>query len=202
MSQESDHTPITAGETVPCLSAETDGTQVRETSALETVHLIVGERSTPDSAVCSRCASPVGAGDRCGKCGAWLPANMGAVKTGERSTRDYPAPFDALRTEVEDFMDGQLTDEGDQADISTRRRSLLEYRSRIHRRILQVDGALELHGLTDRRGRLRTAWLQRLEALIRTAQGIDSLLGLERRQRSVGRLADYVNAPAGASEAK
>ena len=37
----------------------------------------------------------------------------------------------------------------------------------------------------DKRGRLRTAWLQRLEGLIARAQAIDSTLGLQRRTKPV-----------------
>ena len=77
---------------------------------------------------------------------------------------------------------GLVTDEGD-AEISTRRRSLLEYRARLPRRILQLDDALERYGLFGRRSGLRAAWLRRLESLISTAKALDQFLGLERRQR-------------------
>jgi hypothetical protein len=48
-----------------------------------------------------------------------------------------------------------------------------------------------MHGLMDKRGRLREGWLRRLESLVNTAKNVDALLGYERRQRDVT-LADYL----------
>jgi hypothetical protein len=55
-----------------------------------------------------------------------------------------------------------------------------------------LDAALELRGLFDKRGKLRDRWLTQLQGLIRTAQGLDALLGLERRQKPVASLADVL----------
>jgi hypothetical protein len=110
-----------------------------------------------------------------------LPGNQIAATHGLFSERDLAR----LQAEVEAFLANSLTDDGGESEVPTRRRTLHEYRARVHRRIRQLDAALEVRGLFDRRGKLRVAWLQRLEALINTAKGIDSLLGLERRQRHV-----------------
>jgi hypothetical protein len=112
------------------------------------------------------------------------PGNFHAIQHALRSDR-LPPEFGHLAAELEEFIRGCLLDEGDEAELSTRRRSLLNYRARIHRRILQLDTALELQGLFDRRGKLRLMWLQRLEGLIAAAKGLDSLLGLDRKPRRV-----------------
>ena len=57
---------------------------------------------------------------------------------------------------------------------------------------MQLDAALEAKGLGDRKGKLRTGWLQRLEDLINVAKGLDSMLGLERRQKRVQSLAEVM----------
>jgi hypothetical protein len=61
----------------------------------------------------------------------------------------------------------------------------LEYRARVHRRVLQLDAALEVRGLIDRRGKLRVAWISKLESLITTARALDGLLGLGRRAKQL-----------------
>jgi hypothetical protein len=80
--------------------------------------------------------------------------------------------------------------------MPTRRISQHQYRAVLHRQILRLNTALELHGLFDRRGRLRLAWLARLESLMREARAIDGLLCIERR-RTVPTLEEYLNSAAG-----
>jgi hypothetical protein len=109
---------------------------------------------------------------------------MLAVTHGLR-TDALPPQFAHLREEVQTFVDGCLTDEGDAKDVTTRRRSLLEYRARLHRRVLQLDEAIDVRGLFDKRGKLRAAWLQRLEGLVNTSKALDTLLGLARREKDV-----------------
>lgn len=108
------------------------------------------------------------------------------------NTDRLPPEFEFLRQEVNAFMAACLSDEGGQEEISHRRRALLEYRARLHRRIAQLDTALETRGLFDKRGKLRVAWLQRLEGLIASAKGIDSTLGLARRTKRVPSLAEVL----------
>lgn len=98
---------------------------------------------------------------------------------------ELPPELQHLRAEIADYEAACLVDEGDSDDVPTRRRSLIEYRARLHRRVLQLDDALELHGLRDRRGRLRVGWLSKLESLIAAAVRIDNLLGLERRPKPI-----------------
>ncbi len=50
---------------------------------------------------------------------------------------------------------------------------------------VRLNAALETHGLFDRRGKLRVAWLSKLESLMREARAFDQSLGLRRRPRHV-----------------
>ncbi|HYN08041.1 MAG TPA: P27 family phage terminase small subunit [Vicinamibacterales bacterium] len=97
-----------------------------------------------------------------------------------------------LREEVGEFLQRSIADDGGEGEVSTRRRTLHEYRARVHRRIVGLDAALEARGLFDRRGKLRVAWITKLETLISTAKGIDSLLGLDRRAKAIPNLLQYL----------
>jgi len=123
--------------------------------------------------------------------GRFGPGNLAAVKHALRTDR-LPPEFAHLAIEIDAFIAGCVTDEGDEADISTRRRALLNYRARVHRRIVQLDAAIDTQGLFSRDGKLRVAWLQRLEGLINTAKALDSMLGLGRRQKRVPTLAEVL----------
>lgn len=115
--------------------------------------------------------------------GRWLPGNAGALQHGLFS--EQARQFAALRDEAAAFLEAAVSDEGGR-DVPARRRALLEYRARVHRRIVQLDATLDVRGMTDSKGKLRVAWLQRLEGLVATATALDRLLGLERRARRVG----------------
>jgi hypothetical protein len=117
--------------------------------------------------------------------GRFLPGHTVTLTTAQHTDR-LPPHLDYIEQEVEMFNRGSLTDEGDQS-VPTRRRSQLGYRGLVHRNILAVAGALEGKGITDPRGKLRVAWLSKLESLINTAVRIDTLLGLERRSKSVNK---------------
>lgn len=118
--------------------------------------------------------------------------NWAALKHAQRSER-WPEELAVLKRDVDDFLAQALVDEGDEAQVSTRRRALLDYRGRMHRRIVQLDGMLEIKGLCDGRGRLRQAWLSQLTSLINTAKAIDHQLGLEKRQKRVQTLAEVLD---------
>lgn len=124
--------------------------------------------------------------------GKFLPGNLAAVKHALRSDR-VPPEFQHLADELDTFIAGCVSDEGGDHEISTRRRSLLNYRARLHRRIAQLDAAIESLGLFSKDGKLRVAWLQRLEGLINTAKGLDSLLGLDRRQKRIPSLDEVLD---------
>ena len=121
-----------------------------------------------------------------------LAGNTLALTHGlRRRPQDPPArrdPLAHLQPQVDAFVAGAIRDEGG-GEIPTRRKSLLEYRARLHRRIVQLDEAIDGHGLLDRRGRLRATWLQRLESMMNTAKALDQLLGLARRPPRVPDLA-------------
>jgi hypothetical protein len=123
------------------------------------------------------------------------PANWEGLQHSMRTER-WPPGLEVLRDEVAAFMAGCLVDEGDAADVPTRRLSLLSHRARIERRIIQIDARLEQAGLTDKRGKLRVAWLSQLQSLINTAKSLDQLLGLERRQKRVPSLQEVMSAEA------
>jgi hypothetical protein len=120
------------------------------------------------------------------------PANWEGLQHSMRTER-WPPGLEVLRDEVASFMAGCLADEGDVADVPTRRLSLLSHRARIERRIIQIDARLEQAGLTDKRGKLRVAWLQQLQSLINTAKALDQLLGLERKQKRVKPLMEVLS---------
>lgn len=125
--------------------------------------------------------------------GRFLPGNRVATNHGLHSS-ELPGDLSVLRAEVEAFLAAALVDEGDLSDLPERRKALLEYRARLHRRILQLDGALELRGLTDKRGKLRVQWLAQLSNLIAAAQRIDALLGLKKRPKRIASLAEVLAA--------
>jgi hypothetical protein len=142
--------------------------------------------------ICKRCstANEVGV-DRCARCGSVLAGNRLAVTNAMRAAH-LPPDLQHLRAEVAEFLAGCLVDEGD-SDLPVRRRAALQNRARLQRRICQIDDALELRGLVDRRGRLRTAWLAQLAALIGTAKALDAMLGLERRAKRVPSLSEVLS---------
>jgi hypothetical protein len=109
------------------------------------------------------------------------------ITTGTDTDR-LPVGLEHLGVEMEHFIAGSLVDEGDDHDIPTRRRSQLEYRARLHRRILQLDAVLDQRGLVDKRGKLRVAWLGQLQSLIAAAVRIDNLLTLDRRPKNANAL--------------
>jgi hypothetical protein len=135
------------------------------------------ETPSPDIP-CGPNTEPTGRDER----GRFLPGNLAAVRHALRTER-LPKEFAHLAAEVDEYVSASIADDGGDSEVPTRRRSLHEYRARIHRRVLQLDAAIEIRGLFDRRGKLRVAWLQQLQGLITTAKGIDTLLGLERRQK-------------------
>src|SRR5262245_14540453 len=90
--------------------------------------------------------------------GRYQPGHPLTVANGLRAV-NLPRELAHLRAEVAEFEAACLVDEGDD-EVPVRRRALLMYRARLHRRILQLDDALELRGLLDRRGKLRDRWLQ------------------------------------------
>ena len=96
-----------------------------------------------------------------------------------------------LDNAVRDFLSGSIADDGGRAQMPTRRLSQHQYRAGLHRQILRLNAALELHGLFDKRGRLRVLWLSKLESLMREARTFDASLGLARRPKPVS-LDEYV----------
>ena len=117
--------------------------------------------------------------------GRFLPGNTTSVKTGLHTTKPVPEVFRQQEIEVRDFLEQSLADDGGRNEIPTRRLSQHQYRAALHRQILRLNAALETHGLFDRRGKLRVAWLSKLESLMREARAFDQSLGLRRRPRHV-----------------
>ena len=119
----------------------------------------------------------------------------GSAGASELTGQDLvPQAYRFLRAELRTFVEDCIADEGgDIAAIPPRRRALLELRARIQRRAVQLDTALELRGLIDRRGKLRANWLQRLEGLMSTAKALDSLLGLERRPEQIPTVDEFLS---------
>ncbi len=125
--------------------------------------------------------------------GRFLRGNGAAVTTTLRAARaQLPAVFETLEGEVRNFLEASIADDGGRSAIPTRRLSQHQYRAALHRQILQVNAALGTHGLFDRRGKLRLAWLSKLESLMREARAFDQSLGLARRPKSVPNLDAYL----------
>lgn len=155
--------------------------------SLEPDHLESAAASSVDRR-CPHCGEPADASaNKCRACGVFLPANTSSVKHGEYSARALAIPkidpLERLRDEIASFLAQSITDAGGESEITRRAQSQHEYRARLHRRIVQLDNAIEVHGPFDKRGQLRP-WLQTLAQLIDKARSLDALLGLGRRQRS------------------
>ena len=128
-------------------------------------------------------------GSPLGKRSQFQSGHWAALKHAQRSDR-WPPELEVLKEEVEDFLAQTLPDEGD--DLTVRRRSLLEYRARLHRRVIQLDSMLELKGLLDPRGHLRTHWINQLVGLVERCRSLDVTLGLARRSKRVRDLHDVL----------
>lgn len=139
--------------------------------------------------------------ERDSRTGRFVKGNGAAVKTALRAGRAHlPEVFSVLESQVREFLEASVADDGGRADMPARRLSQHQYRAVLHRQILRLNAALEVHGLFDRRGRLRLAWLGKLESLMREARAIDSLLGLARRA-SVPTLEEFLAGQRDAEEA-
>jgi len=121
-----------------------------------------------------------------GPLGQFLPCTSdeqrGAAETSGLRSKRVPPELLALQ---EAFLAASLVDEGGEADMPIRRRSLLQYRGILHRQILQLDLAFTSRGAYDRHGKMRTLWLTTLSQLIARAESLDKLLGLDRKQRQL-----------------
>jgi hypothetical protein len=90
------------------------------------------------------------------------------------------------RVARDQYLRGSLADEG--ADPATRVRNALERGAILTGQFTSLAAALEVHGLFDRRGRLRVSWLSTLESLANALLAIDRLLGWERKTRDINAL--------------
>lgn len=128
--------------------------------------------------------------------GRFLPGNALAKRHGLHASRSA----EAMASAREQFLASDMADAGGLGDVPTRKASLHHYRARLHSHISALSDALETFGLFDKRGRLRVAWLQRLEGLMTTAHRLDATLGLERRARPVDPLEAVRRAVAAAND--
>ena len=111
------------------------------------------------------------------------------LKSRADAANELPPAFIYMRGELQAFVDGCMSDEGGpEAAISTRRKSLLDGPRRIHRRILQLDTAIEVHGLFTKQGKLRANWIAKLTQMVVVAASLDMKLGLDRKARDVSSL--------------
>lgn len=97
----------------------------------------------------------------------------------------YSRPHDAIDAEGEQLLAQSIRDAGGPEAMIAR--ALTAHRNRVHVQVNldRLAAALNHHGLFDRRGRLRVAWITKLESLTATAIALDRLLGMDRRARSV-----------------
>lgn len=120
--------------------------------------------------------------------GKFAPGNREAAKT-HRWAKRWPV---ALALEVDRFFHASIADDGGPSEVPTRRLALHTYRATLHGLVIACGAAIKRHGLEDRHGRIRLPWVKQYESLVRTAMSIDQTLGLDRRQRDVRSLNDYL----------
>jgi hypothetical protein len=119
--------------------------------------------------------------------GRLLPGNQVARKVGDYTTDlSYLAPFLELEQEVRAAL------ERERPTPSTVERMLIADLAMLRRYIAMVDGFIVGRGLVDRRGRLRLATVQRLEALVDRCRQLGTLLGLRVPERPVPSLDQYL----------
>ena len=115
-----------------------------------------------------------------------------SVTHGLTSTRDDLLQFEGARVAANELFDNAVQDDGGLENIPARRKSLLEYRAELHRRVLQLSHALDKSGIRDGSGKLRVNWLVMLKGLIAECRALDTTLGLSRRERDVDTLDGFL----------
>ncbi len=149
------------------------------------------QQTAGDHVVTDPPAVPSGSDPNRGPDGRFVAGHFASV-TNALHTNRVPPELTCLQQQIDQFVNACESDEGGSlADVPARRRAQLEYRARLHRRILQLDRVLEVKGMVDRHGKLRERWLAQLGTLINTATSIDRLLGLARVPAPVESLAEY-----------
>jgi hypothetical protein len=116
----------------------------------------------------------------------------------KQSVVDAGGPVDATGLSRAEYRELVLKANG---PIDARGFTRHEYRSLLHIRIRKLALALDVHGDFDKRGRLRGAWIDRLDHLINSAVNLDKTLGLSRQAKDVS-LQDYLSKQAAFVAAK
>lgn len=132
-------------------------------------------------------ASPYGPG-RDATTGRFAPNHTASAKHGLFSARDLAGLDERIST----LTAQAIADMGGEENVSVRARLAIETRFRLQRRLEQIDAAIEVKGIMDSRGKLRSAWLQRLEGLSGAIRAIDAQLGLRRQAKRVGTLEQHI----------
>lgn len=140
-----------------------------------------------DTPAAAGLASPYGP-ERDATTGRFAANHTASVKHGLFSERDLAG----LNERIQAQTSQAIADMGGERNVSVRARLLIETRFRLQRRLEQVDAAIEVKGITDGKGKLRAAWLQRLEGLAAAIRAIDAQLGLKRQARRVGTLEEHI----------
>ena len=136
----------------------------------------------------SQCARPT--------CHKALPGNSLSNRTGLHALNTTPE-LREIEAAGRALFEQSLVDAGGRSELVARVVTQHEYRTVLDVNIRKVARALEVHGLYDRRGRLRVSWISKLESLITTALSIDRTLGTDRKARTVNfqeRLAAAIDA--------
>lgn len=132
-------------------------------------------------------ASPYGP-ERDVATGRFAPNHTASVKHGLFSARDLAGLDERIAT----LTAAAVADMGGEEAVPVRVRLMLETRFRLQRRLEQVDAAIEVKGITDGKGKLRAAWLQRLEGLAASIRALDAQLGLKRQAKRIGTLESHI----------
>jgi len=142
---------------------------------------------------CTKCGQPRGRGNKCERCGAWLPGNQQRMEHGGYSmavrqglTPDAKASMATKRGQLLNDRGG--TDECGQVEVD-----LIERYVELDQVARHLLGRLATEGFWTERGRMRAAfaaWLQVVDRWQRCAV----ILGLERRARDLSTMSitDYL----------
>ena len=141
-----------------------------------------------ETVACARCSTENPAGAQTCTCGAFLPANQAARKTGIYSRQ--PQPPD-LRLSADELMNGIVSDLGGESELTTLQTSYVRKLADVEITIRLLTSDIAANGLLTPGGRVRDVYdklLAGLGVFDRYAQRI----GMERRAKRVQTLEEVM----------
>ena len=142
--------------------------------------------------VCQRCGVDAPAGTtNCPRCGAFVPANEGNLRHGLRRYQTTGVLPPDLKTDIDTFRANVISDQGGLAELPAIRAGLIRLLidAEVGRRLMFRE--VVNRGVDSKPGRMA---YDRLLSTMDRWMRLAVALGLERRQRDVMTLSDYINA--------